>query len=314
VKLPSAISFDLSDWTQIDLSGSACRSFFHNFCTNDINGLTPGHTCEAFICDVKGRVLGHVLVFAGEHSLRLISVPGQSPFLTSHLGKYLLDADVSITDVSADEGLLCLCGTAIAPVLTQLFGTEVSTSVGEWKTVSRESASFRIGGTDIVNLPAILISGLRRDLENLLESIPNEVLAAGTPHLFELLRIEARFPKVGVDIGPENIAQEATRTKQAISFSKGCYLGQEPIARLDAMGHTNKELRGLNIESDKVSPGDAIVVEETVVGKITSVAPSLAPERQVALGTIRVRHADPGTAVRIRTAQGEVPAIVFRME
>lgn len=309
--LPNALSFDLSDWTQIDFTGADCRSFLHNFCTNDINRLAPGQCCEAFVCDIKGRVLGHILVLADNQSLRLISVPGQADKLIPHFTKYLLGADVSIDNRSEEEGLLCLCGNQVGSFLQSLSGQDISLQPGEWKLIHDGPATFRIAGTNIVGLPAVLISGRRSDLEDFRERVPDQVVAIGTQELFESLRIQAGFPYVGTDIGPENIAQEVARNQQAISFTKGCYLGQEPIARLDAMGHTNKELRRFVIEGNGVAPGQAIIVDGAPVGTISSVAAALESEQQVALGIIKVRHADTGTSVHIQTPQGEVSATVM---
>ena len=135
--------------------------------------------------------------------------------------------------------------------------------------------------------------------------------AAVTPAggaVFEALRIEAGFPLYGVDISEDNIAQEAGRTKQAISFTKGCYLGQEPIARLDAMGHVNRELRGMRLAEGPVPRGQTPVFDESgaqQVGTITSAAMSYADNKPVALAMLRAQATRPGTSVRVRHADQE---------
>ncbi len=310
MNLPTVLSFDLSDWTQIELAGAGARQYLHNFCTNDIKKLAAGSSCEAFVCDIKGRILAHLLVCGEDQRFWLISAPGQGAVVLPHLRKYLLDADVSINDRSADFGLLCLYGEGLSEALPKLFDTAVVFETGKVTSTFCESRQFLVVSTDMLGGPAVLVSGLRGDLADWRERIPDEVVAIGEQNLFETLRIQAGFPKGGVDIGPENIAQEAARTAKAISFTKGCYLGQEPIARLDAMGHTNKELRLFRINSMDAKPGQAIVVDGQTVGTLTSVAVAFEADQQLALGIMRVRHAAPGTEVQIRTESGDVPAVV----
>ncbi|WP_437229956.1 YgfZ/GcvT domain-containing protein [Planctomicrobium sp. SH661] len=306
-----AVSFDLSDWSQVEMSGDQARSFLHNFCTNDIKKLSSGESCEAFICDIKGRILGHVLVLAIQDRLRLIAVPGSASTLVSHLTKYLLDAPVTITDRSAELGLLCLHGAGIQAVLETAFGKPVDLRVGRCELFASEAGELLLAGTDMLPEPAILISGGRDAVAALRERIPAEFLALGTSTLFDILRIEAGFPWYGRDLSAEDLAQTAARTTQAISFTKGCYLGQEPIARLDAMGHTNRELRGMLIQGDEVSVGAAVMAAEKEVGRITSADYSPTRSATVALAMIRTQHAAPGTALTVRTTETDLPATIF---
>ena len=132
------------------------------------------------------------------------------------------------------------------------------------------------------------------------------------------LRIEAGMPVYGQDISDEHIAQEVGRTAQTISFTKGCYLGQEPIARLDALGHVNRELRGVRFESSVAVVVGCPVFDHTgekEVGRISSVAACPGQEASVALTTLRRECTGPGTAVRLKPTPGEsVPGEVFWIE
>ena len=91
-----AVVFDLSDRTQIEITGKDSSDFLHNFCTNDIKKLQPGEGCEAFITNVKGRVQGHVFVFAGPDMLWLDTVPGQEDAICDHLNRYIITEDVTL--------------------------------------------------------------------------------------------------------------------------------------------------------------------------------------------------------------------------
>jgi len=306
-----AVSFDLSDWSQIDLSGPGAKSFLHNFCTNDVNQLTAGHACEAFLCDLKGRILGHVQIVAGEDHFRLIAVPGSAGVIVPHLRKYLLGAPVEIKDQSDELGLLCLHGNGLPEILTTATGTSVDVALNQTQQVGSEGSSLLVIGTDLLGESTFLISGDRDAVAALREQIPAQFLELGARELFELLRIEAGFPHCGRDLSSQDIAQTAARTSRAISFTKGCYLGQEPIARLDAMGHTTRELRGLLIHGKNVRVNDPVLVGEHEVGTLTSVAYSPARRASLALAKIRTSQAAPGTRATVNSSTGPVDAIIY---
>lgn len=304
--------FDLSDWTQLELSGPDARRFLHSFCTNEIQQLQVGERTEAFICDIKGRILGHVLVVAADESLRLMAVPGSASVLLSHFNKYRLDAKLEIEDRSTELGLLCLSGRAIEAVLA-VASPSLSPLPGERSshTVQTAEGELLLCGSDVMRPPGILLSGPRPALADLKDRLRVSGILPGTNADFEFQRIAAGFPWYGRDLTQEHIAQEAGRTGRAISFSKGCYLGQEPIARLDAMGHTNRELRGLRIAGGSAAPGDRVLADDTDIGSVSSAAFSPDEGLGVALAVIRTKHAAPGTALTVRTSAGVLQATVY---
>lgn len=281
-----ATFFDLSNWSQITITGPDRKSYLQSFCTNDINKLKTGECCEAFVPDIKGRILGHVFVISKEDHLQLLAVPRGNEILTPHLTKYLLGVEAAVTEKTNVNGLLCLVGEGVADSL------DLAVPV------------------NVTNQPTYLVYGRLEEIETLKHQLQSQGITEGSKEQFERLRIEAGFPHVGQDISDANIAQEAARTEQAISFTKGCYLGQEPIARLDAMGHTNKELRGLHIEGYDAAAGSAVLGEEIEIGTITSVA-----QRDdgtcVALAILKSKFTKPGTSVVVVTNAGTLPAKVY---
>jgi folate-binding protein YgfZ len=133
----------------------------------------------------------------------------------------------------------------------------------------------------------------------------------GSPDLLESLRIEGCFPYSGVDVTEDHLAPEVGRP-WAISYTKGCYLGQEPIARIDALGHVNKLLRGVRLEAGPVpEPGAAVIADGKEIGNVTSAATSLEDGRPIALAWLRSKFSEPGTTVFVRTDRGDVSARVF---
>ena len=289
--------YDLSDRTQIELIGVDRLKFLHGFCTNDIKSLQPGQGCEALLTNIKGRVLGHVFVFAGDSSLWLDTVPDQETAIISHLDRYVIREDVQLIGRSTELGELFVTGAHAAQLLAldeglPLFGSVARDTFGN---------PFEIRRIDLFGEPGFLLSVSRQALDVTRSSLLEVGCGAGSAEQFETRRIEVGFPVYGRDITEDNIAQEVARTKQTISFTKGCYLGQEPIARLDAMGHTNRELRRVRFESGfKPTVGAKILGGETgdEAGVITSVAPMAGPHESItALGYLKTRFSQADTRV-----------------
>lgn len=295
---PAIVIFDLSDRTQIEITGADRATFLHGFCTNDIKSLQPGQGCEAFLTNIKGRVLGHVFVFAGRQSLWLDTVPGQESAIIAHLDRYLIREDVQLVGRSTERGELFVTGGP-ADQLSML------DDLAPYGNLTREVSGneLDIRRADILNEPGFLLSVPRTAIETTRTSLLAMGCHEGSVDEFESRRIEAGFPYYGRDITEDNIAQEVARTKQCVSFTKGCYLGQEPIARLDAMGHTNRELRRIVFE-----PGSHPIAGEILravdsddeVGTVTSVAPLHNHSGTIsALGYLKTRFNAAGTRVRL---------------
>ena len=296
----AVLVFDVSDRTQIGLTGADRAKFLHGFCTNDIKRLTPGQGCEAFLPNIKGKVVGHVFVFATETSLWLDTVAGQGEAIISHLDRYLIREDVQFVSHS-DRGELFVIGPHVAQLLM------LDEGLPPYGHVARESFGqpFEIRRVDLFGAPGFLISLPLAALETMRSSLLAVGCVAGSSELFDSLRIAAGFPLYGIDLTDENLAQEVARTTQCISFTKGCYLGQEPIARLDAMGHTNRELRCIRF-APGILPhsGMKLFAAETAdeAGVITSVAPLPTATGEIpALGYLKTKFGKPGTRVRIDT-------------
>ena len=298
--------FDLSNWSVIDVTGPDRKSFLHSFCTNEINKLSERQVCEAFVPDVKGRILGHVLVINLPDRLSLLSVPGTNECIAPHLTKYLLGVEAEVHDRSPDEGVALIVGDFTAPGLP----TEQPQANAQVSDFEIDGNSLHLFQHDITPHPTYWITGSIEGIATLVSSMSGSEIAIGTDEEFQSLRIAGGFPFAGKDISEANIAQEAARTEQAISFTKGCYLGQEPIARLDAMGHTNKELRGFYIAGTNLSPGAKLVVDGNEVGQLTTVA-AWEDKSTVGLGIIRIKFAQPGSKVNVVTDNGTYAAKVF---
>lgn len=307
-----ALLFPPADPFWIELTGRDRASFLHNFCTNDIKKLAAGSGCEAFLTNIKGRILEHLFVFAGDSALWISGTPGREATVAEHLERYLITEDVEIHRRSHDWTTLRLAGAKAGSIVERHAGQGSS----EWKNLQHargvvEGADVLIARQDIGAVPSWIVVAPKDHAEQLHEVFLRDGAQAGDPGIWDALRIQAGWPLCGVDITEDNLAQEARRTPVAISFTKGCYLGQEPIARLDALGHVNRELCVVETrDSGAPHPGSLDVTDESGVpmGLITSTAWHPGTQSSWGLAVLKTAVSREGTAVRI--GKDGVPGLV----
>jgi folate-binding protein YgfZ len=306
-----AAVFDVSDRVQIELTGGDRVRFLHNFCTNDIKLLAPGCGCEAFLTNVKGRILSHVLVFASEHTLWIDEIGTPEDALLAHLDRYIITEDVAIHSRSSSRGELFVCGQEAAE---RLRVTIAADALGPYAhaAVALGESFLAVRRVDLLGGPGFLVSVPGDRIVEIWQALIGSGCRPAGRQAYEALRIEAGTPLYGVDLSEDNIAQEAARTRLAISFTKGCYLGQEPIARLDALGHTNRELRGLKLAAGEVPQRNAPVMAGAAeAGHITSAAVHPLDHRPLALAMLKSKHVRPGTTLAVPGPSGGIAATVF---
>lgn len=276
--------------TLLKLTGEDRHKWLHNVCTNEIKALQPGSGCEVFFTNVKAKVLGHGFVFATDDALWIETVGGQEDVLFTHFDRYIITEDVEIHRLSDSYSQLFVAGPDTVSRLSDL----CEVTADSLQPMCHTTASF--GGidvglrrADVTCQPGVLVNCASCDLQRVWDCLTDKGFMPVGSAAFEARRIEAVFPFYGSDISDQQMAPEAGRNSVAISYKKGCYLGQEPIARLDAMGHTNKELRGIAFDAD---PGAAVgdVLKSAAgdkIGWLTSVAGVPGTDRAVALGYVK---------------------------
>jgi len=305
---------DFSDRTQVEVLGEDRATFLHSFCTNEIRKLALGTGCEAFLTSVQGKTLSHVNVFAWPESLVLETVPEQGPKIVEHLDRYIIRERVTLADRSSEWAEQLLAGAEAESVLKQLtensappqnlacVATEFNTSGGPLKVWVRR--------IDLINAPSFIISCASEDLQQ----VSAALVAAGamqcSREAFEAARIEAGTPLFGHDITDKNLPQEVNRDRQAISFTKGCYLGQETVARLDALGHVNKLLAGVRFfEANVPPPGTELTSDGQKAGDVTSSTWSPALGAPLSLAYVRSGKHAPGTRLESSFGPAEVVSL-----
>jgi folate-binding protein YgfZ len=281
----------LVEWAERGLlivSGAEAVEYLQGQLTNDIEAIEPGGWIYAALLDRKGHMQADLRVLRpGEGAeLWLDLEPEGLAAAGRHLQMYKIGREVEVVDAGDGHTLLSLIGPR---------ASEIARSV--------QSPSLRTdAGVDLI------VPTPER------ERVRGALLAAGavevSPEAAEILRIEAGRPRFGAEMGTETMPAEAGIVEQAVSFTKGCYIGQETVARLHYKGKPNRHLRGLRL-SAPAQPGASLRLGEKEVGTLGSaaVSPALGP---VGLAILR-REAEPGTTVAVGEdgVTAEVVALPF---
>ena len=309
----SAVMFDFSIRAHIEITGTDRVKFLHNFCTADIQSLAPRQGCKAFVTNAKGRVLAHIFVFATTDSLWLETVRASEEPLLEHFQRYVITEDVEFKSWTSELSELLVCGPKAIKRMAKLKLPLPEPDPYYHREDEWADATVSVRYVDWLGMPSFLIAGEQSTVAKLWTGLHKAGVQPGGAFAFHTLRVQSGFPLYGVDITEDYLAQEVSRTPQAINFKKGCYLGQEPIARIDALGHVNRELRGLRLEvGDLPSPGSSIADQEgKEIGHITSYALSPIDSHARALGYVRSEFTAPGHTVLVRCTDEWVPAEVY---
>jgi len=304
--------------TQIEFTGDDRAAFLHNLCTNDIRRLQPGQGCEAFITNVQGKTIGHGYVFCEASSLLFDTVPGQGATLLPHLEKYHIREKVVVHDRSTEWSEILVAGDQAGDLVHRLSG--VSPPVGRCDSVhvdplfperpSRSAPAISLRRVDLCGPQTFLLSGETAAIEAAWAALLGAGARSCGHETVEMARIEAGTPLFGQDITDKNLPQELGRDALAISFTKGCYLGQETVARIDALGHVNQTLRGLRFHRQIVpTPGTVLTAADKTVAHVTSAAFSPRLNAPLALGYVRRGQTAAGT--QLRSSLGEATVVEF---
>lgn len=297
--------------TQLEFTGPDRASYLHNLCTNEVKKLAAGQGCEAFVTNIQGKTIGHVYIFAGATSHVVDTVPDQAARLRPHFEKYHIQEHLTIRDRSADWSELLLTGDEAESLAQRVAGAAPVRRLEHVETqIAGQAASLR--RVDYCGPTTFLISSPTDGSEAVWQALVSAGAAPCGHQAVEMARIEAGTPIFGPDISDKNLPQELARDALAISFTKGCYLGQETVARIDALGHVNQTLRKLRFTGREVPPlGTELHVAhdpQKVVGTVTSAAFCPRLIAPLALAYVRREHHQPGTLLESRCGAAEICA------
>lgn len=285
----------------ISVAGEDRHAFLHNFCTADVKKLSNGQCCEAFVLNGKGKTMAFIHILAFVDAIWLIGADkANASVLIEHLDRYIIREDVQLANLTDDVQMFfgpserCAGAAGLPDLLPNTctlpdgLGDSVRAAVievaglGAWFAVSNDEAKDFVTGMDVV------------------------CVTMSSPAPLSSIRIECGTPWSGTEADESNLPQELERDDKAISFTKGCYLGQETVARLDALGRVNQLLVRLQFEaadsSGAPTPGAELKAEEKVVGRVTSVAWSPKSDQWIGFAFVRRAQAKAGTSVQVADA------------
>jgi folate-binding protein YgfZ len=296
--------------TQIEITGRDRSTFLNGFCTNDIKRLVPGGGCEAFMTNVQGKTIGYIYVFCGTESLVIDSAAGQAQAIIEHLDHYRVREQVVLHDRSNAWHELLVSGPQSAACLQQVCGAEVPVELFCHATVPFRDQSVHVRRVPFLHPECLFVSGDGPVLADLQDQLVTAGAVACGIEALDIRRVESGSPLFGVDISRTNLPQEIDRNATAISFRKGCYLGQETVARLDALGHVNWRLRGIKFPGP-VPPiaGTELQTAEKSCARITSVVESVQLQTPLALAYVRAGLDLPGSTWPTQFGTVEVVAL-----
>jgi folate-binding protein YgfZ len=281
---------DRSQRGKLALTGSDAKAFLHGQVTQDITGLKPGHGCYAAFLTQKGKMLGDLRVLDADGELLLDTERVALQDLFNMIRRYSLGHAVELHKRTLESSLLSLIGPLADQLVTRAGGA-IGPEEHDHAQLSLAGAGVRAIRTDIgidlllaaEQLPAVRAALLQDGAVEISEEAA------------EVVRIEHGRPRYGIDLDDSVIPQEALLNKRAVSFTKGCYVGQETVARLFYKGKPNRELRGLS-SARLLDVGAELTLGDRVVATITSSAesPRLGP---IALALVR-REAPAGAIVQ----------------
>ena len=304
------VGYGLLARTRIALSGRDRVTMLHKFCTQDVLGRAIGQGSEAFICNVQGKIVGYVYFFLGDELLLLDTAPGQAEKVINHLDRYVIREDVQFHDLTAEQQVVLVTGPQAAALLQSLTGAAPPSDMYGFRAAQIGEIDIRIEHVPYCIADTYFVSGRAADQENILSQLNAAGGVRADDAVIESLRLEAGTPLYGVDISVENLPQEIARDTQAINFKKGCYLGQETVARIDALGHVNKLLSLVKFPASAAIPvGTELLAGDKVVGRVTSAAWSPQHQAMLALGYVRRELAKRGTRVESSAGPGEIVTI-----
>jgi folate-binding protein YgfZ len=314
-----ALFFDRSDRTRMRISGPKAVELVTGMVTNDVSALAAGEGQYAAALTPKGKIVADLRIFALEREL-LIDVPALAAAGWKEMvRKYVNPRLAPYHDVTSEMSDIGVFGRSSRSIVSRVTGAD-DKELSALAPYSHLTAPFADSTIIIARVPEIDLDGFELFMPSeavgaLKGKLHSAGVSAGTNETWEIARVESGRPQWGADMDDTTLPQEANFDELgAISYTKGCYIGQETVARVHFRGHVNRLLRKLRFVTRPPPPKGAELVDESgkVIGDIRSVA--LSPRfGGVALGMVR-REIPPGTTLQAKWPGGECSVQVEQNE
>lgn len=289
--------YRLAAVTLVRVSGEDARSWLNGQITQDVRNTTGGAATYALVVHVKGKIVSDLVVLTRKDDFVLLIPTGAAEEVLATFDKFIIMEDVTLTRESSMSAL-----TIQGPLSTSV-RTAAKASGLEWFPHDR----LGTGGFDVI--------GPTDEIERAYPGLRQEVVGLGGTELsneaWGLAHLWQGVPRFGIDFGNQNYPQEAGLHGRAVSFNKGCYIGQEVICMLENRGQLTRRLVELSVSAkEAVSPETPLVVEGRQVGQTTSSGPTRDSKGTLALGYLKRQLAEPGTQLSLGPTVATVARVI----
>lgn len=300
--------FDLTGRSEIAVAGRDRAEFLHGLVTNDVKKLRPGEGCAAALLTPRGKMLADLCVLCGPEELVVDADPELARTLDALFRKYIFFQQVTLENRTGITGVLHVEGWGAGEVVAKVLGRDapVEPHASVLAPAGRAVRETRGGyeGFDL-RLP-------RSEAASARSALVDAGAVPADPAVLEAARIEAGIPRWGAELTEDVLPDEAGLPARGyVSYTKGCYLGQETVARIRTYGHVNRHLVGILLAPDRVPAAGAEVRKGLLkVGAVTSAVRSGRLGRAVALAYVHRDHVSPGTSLTVLCPAGPADGIV----
>lgn len=286
---------DLSSRGRISVSGSEAVMFLNGLITNDIKTLAENRWMSAAFPNVQGRLLAAVRVIRRANDFLLDTESATREKVLKLIERFTLAGDFKVADITEEAPHFSLQGRGASELVEKIFGVKDLPHDGVWQNENVTILRATHTGEDGFDVIGVSTAGGATPISERVE---------------EILRIEAGIARYGRDMDESNVVTE-TNLDDAVSYTKGCYLGQEIIVRIKHRGHVAKKLTGLRFETDQIVEAGSVIksTDDKDIGRVTSATFSPKLQATVGLGYVRYEHLTPGTPIRVNDVVGATASL-----
>jgi len=311
----SAALIDLGFRSRLCLLGADARRFLNGQVTNNVKDLAVGQGCYAALVSAKGKMDSDVYIYRLENEILLDFERGLADAVKQRLEKFVIAEDVQIVDVAPLYALLRIQGPKAADALAQipwLHDSIPAPQSNQIKPIRHQEADFYLAAPSPSPAPAFDLFIPAALLEATQQALATAIPEHAGWQALETVRLESTMPRFGLDMDQSTLPPEAGLETRAISYAKGCYIGQEVISRIRTYGQVARALRGLKVPGapQPPEPGAKIFHLDKEVGRVTSAAFSPLCQMPIALATIRREANALGTQLTVEHNGARLPATV----
>ncbi|MEX1024579.1 MAG: glycine cleavage T C-terminal barrel domain-containing protein [Planctomycetota bacterium] len=313
-----ALLLDATTRGSVAVTGGDAADFLHRITANDVRGLAPGTSNLGLLLTPKGKVQQAFEVVRTDAGLELVTAPDAAAEVLAALDSFLFTEDAVLEDRSSTRAPIELVGPEAAAVVRVVLGEALPDVPHTFRDVAFGGAPCRVLSTPVAGSLGLRLDPGPERVADLWRVLADAGATPGGFFARDSLRIEAGAALFGLDVDANVFPQEA-RLEAAFSLTKGCYTGQEVVAKIDTYGGVNKRLIVLAIEGDDpVARGTRLMREQggeggeaRDVGLVTSWSYSFALDRGIALGYAKRKHQAVGTTYRLGADGPTATSIAF---